>query len=128
MAINLNICQKLALAAAPGITGLNVAVFSVGSGGTDGDTLEALKAQGLDVFPVLAVNDACHAPKAVDGLIITNPTGTNVNDVAVVLLPARSLDQGRETAHAGASTKKLQKSTVNISNSGSGPLDYLGKS
>ena len=90
--------QELALAAAPGIAGLeNAAVFSVGSDGTDGptdaaggyvdgDTLTALKAAGLDVFDVLQNNDAYHALKAVDGLIVTGPTGTNVNDVAVALL------------------------------------------
>ena len=33
-----------------------------------------------------ADNDAYHALKAVDGLIVTGPTGTNVNDVAVALL------------------------------------------
>lgn len=89
--------QELALAAAPGIAGLNAAVFSLGSDGTDGptdaaggyvdgDTQAALKAQRLDVFKVLADNDAYHALKRVDGLIMTGPTGTNVNDVAVALL------------------------------------------
>lgn len=34
-------------------------------------------------------NDAYHALKAVDGLIFTGPTGTNVNDLTVLLL-----DQG----------------------------------
>ena len=33
----------------------------------------------------LADNDAYHALQAVGGLIMTGPTGTNVNDVAVVL-------------------------------------------
>ena len=89
--------QELALAAAPGIAGLNAAVFSVGSDGTDGptdaaggyvdgDTNAALQAAGLDVFAVLKQNDAYHALKAVDGLLVTGPTGTNVNDVAVALL------------------------------------------
>ena len=89
--------QELALAAAPGIAGLNAAVFSVGSDGTDGptdaaggyvdgDTNAALQAAGLDVFVVLKQNDAYHALKAVDGLLVTGPTGTNVNDVAVALL------------------------------------------
>ncbi len=89
--------QELALAAAPGIAGLNAAVFSVGSDGTDGptdaaggyadgDTQAELKAKGLDVFTVLADNDAYHALKAVDALVMTGPTGTNVNDVAVALL------------------------------------------
>ena len=90
--------QELALSAAAGIAGLeDTAVFSLGSDGTDGptdaaggyvdgDTLTALKAAGLDVFDVLQNNDAYHALKAVDGLIVTGPTGTNVNDVAVALL------------------------------------------
>ena len=89
--------QELALAAAPGLAGLAAAVFSVGSDGTDGptdaaggyadgDTLAALAARGLDVHAVLADNDAYHALGAVDGLILTGPTGTNVNDVAVLLL------------------------------------------
>ena len=91
--------QELALAAAPGIAGLNAAVFSVGSDGTDGptdaaggyvdgDTNAALQAAGLDVVEVLKQNDAYHALKAVDGLLVTGPTGTNVNDVAVALLNA----------------------------------------
>lgn len=89
--------QELALAAAPGIAGLPAAVFSVGSDGTDGPTdaaggyadggtMDALAAQGLNIFRVLQNNDAYHALKAVDGLIVTGPTGTNVNDVAVALL------------------------------------------
>ena len=87
-----------ALAAALGIDGHEgVAVFSVGSDGTDGptdaaggyadgDTLAELQEQGISLFEVLADNDAYHALQKVDGLIITGPTGTNVNDVAVALL------------------------------------------
>ena len=90
--------QELALAAAPGLAGLDgAAVFSVGSDGTDGPTdaaggyvdgrtMDALRRQGLDVFSVLQDNDAYHALDAVGGLIRTGPTGTNVNDVAVALL------------------------------------------
>ena len=90
--------QEVALAAAPGIAGLRgAAVFSVGSDGTDGptdaaggyvdgDTLAALTDAGMDVFSALRDNDAYHALKAVSGLIVTGPTGTNVNDVAVALL------------------------------------------
>ena len=89
--------QELALAAAPGLAGLPAAVFSVGSDGTDGptdaaggyvdgDTAAALAARGLDAGAALADNDAYHALQAVDGLIVTGPTGTNVNDVAVVLV------------------------------------------
>ena len=55
-------------------------------GYVDGETLEALEAKGLDVHNVLRNNDAYHALEAVGGLIVTGPTGTNVNDVAVALL------------------------------------------
>ncbi len=90
--------QELALAAAPGIRGLrNAAVFSVGSDGTDGptdaaggyadgETFDALKARGFSVDAVLQENDAYHALEAVGGLIRTGPTGTNVNDVALILI------------------------------------------
>ena len=90
--------QELALAACEGIAGVpGAAVFSVGSDGTDGPTdaaggyadgesLAALKEAGLNLHAVLADNDAYHALKAINGLIMTGPTGTNVNDVAVALL------------------------------------------
>ena len=94
--------QELALAAAPAIAGLNAAVFSVGSDGTDGptdaaggyvdgETLAALAEKGWNVFDTLQHNDAYHALRAVEGLIMTGATGTNVNDVAVALL--RGLDK-----------------------------------
>ena len=92
--------QELALAAAPELSGLaGCCVFSIGSDGTDGptdaaggytdgDTCASLAAHGLDVFTVLQNNDAYPALKAVDGLIITGATGTNVNDVSVALIQA----------------------------------------
>ena len=89
--------QELALAACEGIAGMNACVFSVGSDGTDGPTdaaggivdgttLAALKEKGISVAAVLQDKDAYHALKAVDGLIMTGPTGTNVNDLTVLLL------------------------------------------
>ena len=90
--------QELVLAAAEGIAGLkNAAVLSVGSDGTDGptdaaggyadgDTWETLAAVGCDAAAMLNNNDAYHALKAADGLIVTGATGTNVNDVSVVLI------------------------------------------
>lgn len=98
--------QELSLAAAPGIAGISgAAVFSVGSDGTDGptdaaggyvdgDTLLELKKKGVDVFSTLRNNDAYHALKAVDGLIMTGATGTNVNDVAVALLKSEKTHEG----------------------------------
>ena len=55
-------------------------------GYVDGSTAAALAQNQLNVYDVLQNNDAYHALKAVDGLIITGATGTNVNDVAVVLI------------------------------------------
>ncbi|NLF20193.1 MAG: DUF4147 domain-containing protein, partial [Clostridiaceae bacterium] len=90
--------QELALGAAAGLAGLRrAAVISVGSDGTDGptdaaggyadgDTLEELTARGLVPHEVLTQNNAYYALRAVDGLIFTGPTGTNVNDIAVALL------------------------------------------
>ena len=92
--------QELALAAAPELSGLaGCCVFSIGSDGTDGptdaaggytdgDTCASLAAHGLDVFTVLQNNNAYPALKAVDGLVITGATGTNVNDVSVALIQA----------------------------------------
>ena len=90
--------QELALAAAVGIDGIpGAAVFSVGSDGTDGptdaaggyvdhETAAQLRAQGVQIYQVLQDNDAYHALEKTGGLILTGPTGTNVNDVAVALL------------------------------------------
>ena len=92
--------QELALAAAEGIAGIDgAAVFSVGSDGTDGptdaaggytdsETRDELKALGISIDAVLQDNDAYNALKKVDGLVMTGPTGTNVNDVAVALIKA----------------------------------------
>ena len=89
--------QELALAGAEGLSGLDACLFSVGSDGTDGpteaaggyvdgDTKAALEAAGVSIFDVLQNNDAFHALEASGGLIVAGPTGTNVNDVAVLLI------------------------------------------
>lgn len=90
--------QELALAAASGIGGLrNTAVFSLGSDGTDGptdaaggyvdgSTAAALAAAGVDLFAVFQDNDAYHALERCGGLLKTGPTGTNVNDISVLLI------------------------------------------
>ncbi|MFV0342390.1 MAG: glycerate kinase [Anaerocolumna sp.] len=92
--------QELALAAAQEIKGLNnVSVFSVGSDGTDGptdaaggyvdgETVIKLNEKNMKVYDILINNDSYNGLKAVDGLIVTGPTGTNVNDLAVVLIKA----------------------------------------
>lgn len=90
--------QELALAAAEGLRGKeNVLLFSVGSDGTDGPTdaaggivdgktAEKLAEKGILIPDVLRENDSYHALGAVDGLLFTGPTGTNVNDLTVLLI------------------------------------------
>ncbi len=90
--------QEIALSAAAGIAGCkNTCVFSFGSDGTDGptdaaggyvdeDTAERLAEKGIDIRAALADNDSYTALSAIDGLIITGPTGTNVNDLSAILI------------------------------------------
>lgn len=90
--------QELALAAAEKLAGLDgVAVFSFGSDGTDGPTdaaggyvdgqsKAALEKRGKRLYEYLEDNDAYHALQQIGGLLITGPTGTNVNDVSIVLI------------------------------------------
>ncbi|MBR5753261.1 MAG: DUF4147 domain-containing protein, partial [Clostridia bacterium] len=89
--------QEIALSAAAGLSALrDTAVFSVGSDGTDGPTdaaggyvdgntlgemLSAEEAQAE-----LDDNNAYIALQKTGGLIMTGPTGTNVNDVSVLLI------------------------------------------
>ncbi|MCL2236504.1 MAG: glycerate kinase [Defluviitaleaceae bacterium] len=89
--------QEIALSTAKSISGLeDILIFSLGSDGTDGPTdaaggivdgttISRLKDKGLDVDKVLGDNDSYTALGAVEGLIITGPTGTNVNDVTIIL-------------------------------------------
>ncbi len=90
--------QEIALAAVPYLAACrDTCLFSLGSDGTDGPTdvagglvdhttAQKFKDKGLDDRALLANNDAYHALKAVDALIMTGPTGTNVNDVTVLLI------------------------------------------
>ncbi len=89
--------QELALSGACGIQWLeNTVLLSVSSDGTDGptdaaggmvtgETWQALLSQGIDPLEILRDNDSYHALKAVGGLIMTDPTGTNVNDLSMLL-------------------------------------------
>ena len=90
--------QELALSAAEKLSGIpGVCVISAGSDGTDGptdaaggyvdgDTIAMLTAAGMDYHRMLDDNDSYHALKAIGGLFITGPTGTNVNDVVIGLV------------------------------------------
>jgi hydroxypyruvate reductase len=93
--------QEIACGAAKALAGFdNVAVFSVGSDGTDGptdaaggyvdgDTMKSLSDAGISLArfnQMLEDNDCYHILDACGGLIKTGPTGTNVNDFSVVLI------------------------------------------
>lgn len=90
--------QELALSAALGIEGLcNALVASAGSDGTDGPTDAAggivdgftaaeMRRRGVSPERALENNDSYHALHAADALFFTGPTGTNVNDLSLVLL------------------------------------------
>ena len=89
--------QELALAAVEGLAGRNACLFSLGSDGTDGPTDAAggivdgetaglLKTQGVVLAKALKDNDTYHALQICNGLIFTGPTGTNVNDLSVLLI------------------------------------------
>lgn len=90
--------QQLAFSTMKDIAGENdVAIFAVGSDGTDGPTDAAggyvdgesygsLQEAGLDYDAIMDNNDCYNGLKAIDGLVITGPTGTNVNDFCVALI------------------------------------------
>ena len=72
-------------------------MFSIGSDGTDGPTDAAggyvdgttkgkLLKQNIHIHDVLQNNDAYYALQKTDGLVMTGATGTNVNDLSVVLI------------------------------------------
>tara|TARA_A100001037_G_C14950425_1_gene544738 strand:+ start:15 stop:674 length:660 start_codon:yes stop_codon:yes gene_type:complete len=90
--------QEMALAAAQLLRGWQRIVFlSGGTDGTDGPTdaagaiadghtINRAEKAGLSAIGHLKENDAYHFFKPLDDLLMTGPTGTNVADVAMVLV------------------------------------------
>jgi glycerate-2-kinase len=95
--------QELALAAALALdsgnvpAGTAVVVASLATDGTDGPTVAAGgialpdsvargRALGLDAHAALSANDSLPYLDAVGNLIVTGPTGTNVNDLMLVMV------------------------------------------
>lgn len=90
--------QEFALAAAIDIDGLqNVVILSAGTDGTDGptdaagaicdgNTVQRAKQKGLNPDKHLRENNAYPFFEALDDLLITGPTKTNVMDLRLVLL------------------------------------------
>ena len=90
--------QEFSLAGAMDIDGMkNVVLLSAGTDGTDGPTDAAgaiaegttvarAKKLGMDPSHYLRENDSYHFFEALDDLIITGPTHTNVMDLRIVLV------------------------------------------
>jgi glycerate 2-kinase len=93
--------METALAAVDGLSGLDAVLACVGTDGRDGPTDAAgaivdgmtrarAEAHGLVAEDYLQENDSYHYFEALDDLVKTGPTGTNVRDVAVLLVRARA--------------------------------------
>ena len=90
--------QEIALAAAIEIVGMcDVVILSGGTDGTDGptdaagaiadgETVARASAIGMDARAYLANNDAYNFFQPLGDLLMTGPTGTNVNDVTILLI------------------------------------------
>jgi len=84
----------IALRGAKGISGL--AADTDGVDGTEDNagayfdcgSFDAIQRAGIDPFAALNGNDAWGAFHAVDQLLVTGPTGTNVNDLRIFLIDA----------------------------------------
>jgi glycerate-2-kinase len=90
--------QEFALAAAPALASLGVSVCaSVGTDGIDGPTdaagaiadettMARARARGLDPARALREHDSYPFFEALDDLVVTGPTGTNVGDLQILLV------------------------------------------
>lgn len=89
--------SEFALALALGIDGLPVAALSADTDGidgvgnhagalVDGSTVSRLRAAGHDARKLLARNDSYSGFEAIGDLLVTGPTGTNVNDFRAIVI------------------------------------------
>ncbi|KQC03665.1 MAG: hypothetical protein APR54_09275 [Candidatus Cloacimonas sp. SDB] len=90
--------QEMLLGAAAGIAGLqDIVILAIASDGIDGPTEAAggivdgysqkrIEAGGRSLNQILAENDSFTALMKINSLIITGQTGTNVNDLAIILV------------------------------------------
>ena len=89
--------QELALSAARRIRGLNAVVAALATDGidgpteaagaiVDGSTMRRAVSKGLDAAEFLANNDSNGFFNALGDVLLTGPTGTNVNDLMLILM------------------------------------------
>ena len=72
--------------ASMGTDGIDGASHAAGAF-ADQTTISRAKALGLDAEATLAANDSTPFFEVLGDLIVTGPTGTNVMDIQVVLIP-----------------------------------------
>jgi len=101
--------QELVLSAAFGIDKLpNVIFASMGTDGVDGptdaagaiadtETLDRARKLGMDAELFLRSHDSYNIFKRLGDLIITGPTGTNVNDIMILVASKGSLTRRRKS-------------------------------
>ena len=98
--VGMALAAAIALDGYPLPDGLEVAVVSLGTDGTDGptdaaggvawpDTVTRGRALSLDARAALAENDSYHYLGALGDLIVTGPTNTNVNDLVFAMVSKR---------------------------------------
>jgi glycerate 2-kinase len=102
--------QELVLSAAFGIDRLpNVILASMDTDGVDGptdaagaiadtETLDRGRKLGMDAAHFLRTHNSYNFFKRLGDLIITGPTGTNVNDIMILAAPKGSLTRRRKSA------------------------------
>jgi glycerate-2-kinase len=89
--------QEIALSTCAEIDGLSAVISTLGTDGidgpteaagaiVDGNTYQKAREMNLDPMDFLNNNDSFNFFNALDDLIITGPTGTNVNDIALILV------------------------------------------
>jgi glycerate 2-kinase len=92
--------QEFALAMAPGLAGAPVTILSAGTDGidgptdaagafVDGTTLARAQERDLDVGAALQANDSYMFFSQLGDVFRCGPTGTNVMDIKIALVPAR---------------------------------------
>jgi glycerate-2-kinase len=89
--------QEIALSSCTEIDSLSTVISTIGTDGidgpteaagaiVDGDTYQKARKMNLDPMEFLNNNDSFNFFNSLDDLIITGPTGTNVNDIALILV------------------------------------------
>jgi len=89
--------MEVALAASEGIDGMDSVVAALATDGIDGPTVSAgamvdgstgirARARGLDPSKYLSENDSYTFFQSLGDVFITGPTGTNVNDLTIILV------------------------------------------